>query len=346
MKSPSIRTGSVPHSQRLNSAKWFEEWELEQKALTAMHAALDRDEDDLFPVAAAPSRESGGFLANWPAPADPARDPCPAAGQIRLLPPDLTPGLAPPLYVAILSDWEDDLLLVAPFTSFQAPATGGELLTGRREPALAVLAAWATVSVSPFVLARSWYIDAMDDDLRTAAWQVFQHAATGLALPATLENRVGAPIVHPFDPRIRYQRRISALMKPIMTLTVKQDATANVAKTRLHWLQAAVKQREPVALAAESEAVAAELGESFVILETRLTLRTVLETDGHHCDFEICDRTGNLSSALDGTVVVTDQGESPGFVGGQTRVPLDDLANGFLIRKSDGQHLTLRQIPR
>jgi hypothetical protein len=117
-----------------------------------------------------------------------------------------------PLYVAVLSDWEGGLLLVAPFSPFSSPASRGELQSGRAEPLLSVLCPWCAVSVSPFLLARSRYQDMMDKELMMAAWEVFRHAATGSPVPKALEDRVGAPIVHPLDPRIRYQRQLSNRM--------------------------------------------------------------------------------------------------------------------------------------
>jgi len=157
----------------------------------------------------------------WRAAVSPLHDPFPAVGHIRMLSSPCGGNIGEPLYMAVISDWTDGLVIAAPFSSYQAPANTGELQTGRAEPALAVLCPWSAVSVSPFFLARSWYIDELGEELTSAAWQVFRHMATGEPLPEALLARIGAPIIHPLDPRIRYQKQIAARMTPLVNATAR-----------------------------------------------------------------------------------------------------------------------------
>lgn len=212
MKTSSMKFRTVPAAQRAHAAAWMQEWTIDQK----LDAALKTDS---MPSEAHPLPESPS--SPWPRPANPLQESFPAPGQIRLLPPFLVSRTREPLYVAILSEWEDNLLLAAPFSGFLHPATRGEWLTGRPEPPLAVLCPWCAVSVSPVILVDSWHIDNLTKEQREAAWEVFRYSATGAPLPEALQDRVGAPIIHPLDPRIRYQRRLSACLSPLVKRTAQ-----------------------------------------------------------------------------------------------------------------------------
>lgn len=207
----------VPASQRAHSRAWMAEWDLELR-LRAVPPPPD-----------IPPEISQGSKP-WPAPADPWLGPFPKIGQVRLLGTDLDLTVGAPLYVALISDWEAGLLLAAPFTGFAAPATRGELrLPKRADTPLAVVAPWAAVTVEPWLLFMgSWHVLDLDKDEIEAAWHIFRHAMTGAGIPAELRDRVGAPIVHPLDPRIPYQREMARRMAPVLAQTARilaADAT-------------------------------------------------------------------------------------------------------------------------
>lgn len=213
MNDNSIKFVTIPEAQRHHTAAWMREWQIQER-LEADEGSENKP--DLIHM------DTANIVPTlWRPPADPLKDPLPAPGHIRLLPAGLVMNSMEPLYVAVIADWEYGLVLAAPFSSYQAPATEGELQTGRTEPALAVLSTWSTFSVSPFLLARSWYCDQMDSALLEDAWQSYRHATTGAALPSSLIGRVGAPIVNPLDPRIVYQRRLAARVAPLIKTTAQ-----------------------------------------------------------------------------------------------------------------------------
>jgi hypothetical protein len=145
--------------------------------------------------------------------------PAPEVGDIRLLAPELTDHVSIPVYVTVLAEWEDGLVLACPFSPFMSPATSGEFLTGSSAHSLRVLSPWATVSLLRGLVARSWRVERMNKREMHAAWQVFRHAATGSALTTALKARTGPPIVHPLDPRIQYQTRLASVLAPLVEIT-------------------------------------------------------------------------------------------------------------------------------
>jgi len=213
MSNANIHIVKNPEAQRLNTVAWMQEWQLQERM-----EAVDSESNNAI---SSITRKRRSPAVPWRASANPLLDPLPAVGHIRMLSSPRGGNIGEPLYMAVISDWADGLVLAAPFSSYQAPANTGELQTDRAEPALAVLCPWSAVSVSPFFLARSWYIDELGEELTSAAWHVFRHMATGAPLPAALLARIGAPIIHPLDPRIRYQKQIAARMTPLVNATAR-----------------------------------------------------------------------------------------------------------------------------
>lgn len=126
-------------------------------------------------------------------------------GDVRLLPPHLlAEELAVPRYVAVLSDWDGDVL-ICPFAPYSVPAVTGELATGREHFSLAVLQLWNAVIAPETVLRDTWYADSLSDRECADANAAFRSVFFGADMPGELINRVGAPIWHPEDPRIAYQ---------------------------------------------------------------------------------------------------------------------------------------------
>lgn len=141
---------------------------------------------------------------------------CPMqVGDIRILRSRLIGETDLPVYVAVISEWEDGDWLIAPYGEFSEPATTGELLTGREDFGLRVLCLWNAHTISSDDLSFSFFEDRMTDDERKDSWEVFRAVSTGDDLPQHLSKRIGPPIVHPKDPRIAYQDECKEMMSPI-----------------------------------------------------------------------------------------------------------------------------------
>lgn len=133
-------------------------------------------------------------------------------GDIRLLPACLTPMTARPVYISAFKQWEEDTVLVAPFSPYHLPATTTELMFQNRRPALRVACLWNGRTVSQEFLAQSWFVDTHSAEEMTDIWHIFRHAATGRVVPENLVSRVGAPIRSLTDPRITYQDEETLVM--------------------------------------------------------------------------------------------------------------------------------------
>ena len=139
-------------------------------------------------------------------------------GDIRILRSRVVGETQLPVYVAVISKWENGDWLIAPYGEFSEPATSGELLTGRSDFGLRVLCLWNTHSISSGDLRFSFIEDQMTVDEIKDAWKVFRSVSTGEDLPENLSLRVGSPIINPKDPRIVYQQEFRELMAPIRDL--------------------------------------------------------------------------------------------------------------------------------
>jgi hypothetical protein len=133
-------------------------------------------------------------------------------GEIRLLAPHLLPSGQCPVYVLVVSNWDNNWKLVTPFSQFPLPATPGELLTLRSEGPWQVLQVWNSRTLPNEVIAESWVADTASEDLLDEAWAVFRHVTFGAELPDELASRIGPPVLQPHDPRISYQEMETALL--------------------------------------------------------------------------------------------------------------------------------------
>ncbi|MEI7819496.1 MAG: hypothetical protein WCK55_01160 [Verrucomicrobiota bacterium] len=239
-KLPAIRFVPRPDWQKKRLAEWLEEWNLEQK-LRGDTESETPSQDRHFPVIGAvvglmntPALlRTADFaadivrrLSSAKAPSPPAVSPDGeamrklvrefdrpvAVGQVRLLSPELTPDSDRPVFIAVFGEWDEAEVLIAPFSPFSVPATTGEWLTGRTTPVLQVLEVWNARSVPNAALEESWRVDAFTDAECKGAWHVFEHDAFGKALDPEFEQQVGPPLVHPEDPRRRYQDEEVALL--------------------------------------------------------------------------------------------------------------------------------------
>jgi hypothetical protein len=106
----------------------------------------------------------------------------------------------------VISEWKPIGFLVAPFSRYPVPALPGEFRTSRDEPPLKTLALWNSHTMEPNALARSWLVDRLAPEDTRAARAVFRHVMFGHAIADDLLDRTGAPLAHPEDPRLAYER--------------------------------------------------------------------------------------------------------------------------------------------
>ena len=145
-------------------------------------------------------------------------------GEIRLLPSSLVPDSHRPYYIAVIKEWEDDLMLIAPYAPFSEPATRGELDTLLEHVTLANLELWNARIVPNIFLRQSWLVDEMSDLECEEAFAVFAHITSGKILPEDLVSRIGLPIIHPNDPRIEYQNSEKELLTPLSEKVMRYES--------------------------------------------------------------------------------------------------------------------------
>lgn len=189
---PPIRSGtSSGHSLAVGSTGGFA-----GILLARLHAAITPDESQEAERSGALTVSSGGRQM--------LRAPI-VLGQIRQLNPELHSAWSRSVIVLILRVNHDEArALAVPFGEFTEPAFEGELATGLRDLSLAVLCVWNASWVPLDKLSRSWWLtDAFDDLLHEAA-ELYDARTQREPVPATLQDRVGLPILHPLDPRHDY----------------------------------------------------------------------------------------------------------------------------------------------
>lgn len=241
-KLPAIRFVPRPDWQKKRLAEWLEEWNLDQKLRgDADSEPPPEDRHIPFVGAVVGLMSTPGLLSTAAFAADFVKglasektpdlrvagkdeeamrklvrpfDRPVAVGQVRLLSPELTPDTDRPLFVAVFGDWDEGEVLMAPFSPFSVPATTGEWLTGRTTPVLRVLEIWNARSAPTAALEESWLVDDLTHAECKGAWHVFEHEAFGKPLAPEFEQQVGPPLVHPEDPRRRYQdEEVASLTK-------------------------------------------------------------------------------------------------------------------------------------
>ena len=259
-KLPALRFVPRPDWQKKRLAEWLEEWNLDQKLRgdAASESPPVPPEDRHFPgVGAVVGLMSTPALLRTAAYAADfvkrlASEKTPdlrvvgtdeeamrklvrpfdrpvAVGQVRLLSPELTPDTDRPVFVAVFGDWDEGEVLMAPFSPFSMPATTGEWLTGRTTPVLRVLEIWNARSVPTAALEETWLVDDLTHAECKGAWQVFEHEALGKPLAPEVEQQVGPPLVHPEDPRRRYQDEEVAMLAKFQAVAQRLQETPDAA---------------------------------------------------------------------------------------------------------------------
>ncbi len=140
-----------------------------------------------------------------------------AVGDIRTMDPVLFRVMpwAQPTSVAVIKEWSTDSFLVAPFSPYAEPATKTELLL-KRQDLEGVLCLWNTRTFSRSIIERSWKSNSLTEQEQEDVWEVFRHATTGVELSDRLLAQVGCPIIHPRDPRLKYQEEQTKLFSQVL----------------------------------------------------------------------------------------------------------------------------------
>lgn len=232
---------STPQRERLSA--WLYEWEVELQL---------RKMDGDASLAQLPEGAMNGTPLDEPV----------CVGEIRLLAPHLQSPGQRPVYVLVVSKWDNDWKLVTPFSQFPLPATQGELLTLRSEGPWQVLQVWNSRTLPNEVIAESWVADTASESLLDEAWAVFRHFTFGAALPDELTSRIGPPVLQPHDPRISYQKMETALLSGLAREAFKEAEQLNQTVAAADSNELALAASTEISPASAENLVFGELGAS------------------------------------------------------------------------------------
>ena len=142
----------------------------------------------------------------------------PALGQIRCIKKDMTTYHQQISFLLVLSKWNDQYWLVAPFSPYSTPATTGEISTGIDFHAYKVVQAWnAFVVPDILLLTKTSFFRKIDDKVCKDAKALFFQKLENTELPDELKDRIGPRINSEIDPRIQYIYAEQAQIKPLQT---------------------------------------------------------------------------------------------------------------------------------
>lgn len=142
----------------------------------------------------------------------------PEPGQIRCIADDCIANQDLLSFVVVLSQWNEQYWLVAPFSQYTAPASPGELSTGIGYPEYEVIQAWnAFVVPDIFLLTKTSFFRNVDEQVRKDASILYFQLLEGTELPEELKDRIGPRINSEIDPRIQYIYEEQEQIKPLQT---------------------------------------------------------------------------------------------------------------------------------
>lgn len=192
-KLPKIAGRRLSPEEISKLTEWLDEWEIFQ-ALGGYEAEATEESEAPDP---APATHIEGDPRHTAAP-----------GDILILEPALVGPDFPRIpWFAVLARWDEDSLLMAPFSTLGVPASPGEWRTGREFLPLRVLCLWNARTVPVDLAERSWLADQLSESERVAALEVYKSHTLGRDLrPPAAAADIGPPIIHPSDPRRTYLR--------------------------------------------------------------------------------------------------------------------------------------------
>lgn len=312
---------------------WLEEWEADQEIrdLETKDEAMEININDQRLAAARGSYDSKI-----------------ETGQIRILSKryTLNPQVIP--YVAVLEEWEDGNWLVLPFSSYQTPATPGEMRTGIDLLGLGVLQAWNGRTVPADVLSKSFLFGALDEKIRGEASALFRNQLANTELPADFSALRGPAILMESDPRCDYQQESIARLRPLSAAVHAYNRLRNFDKGLIRSVFTAMTGtegglwrprygEENYALAAGE--VKGQQVDVFVVQETELSV--VYSPEDGITIFTFYNRNDEPDAAYDGYGIIG-PGEFIGtFKNGTLRVPSEQVKGWYQIVDREGHEVRL-----
>lgn len=235
---PKLKPIEIPEAQQLSLGAWLTCYEIHQEL-------SEGDAEETF-ADLIPETADSPLLSLQISPF--ALSPL-SVGQIRLLSSKLVPEAEEPVFVAVIRQWEEeDSFLITPFSRYPFPAFTSELLTGKEEDELATLCVWNSVTLSSQSLQQSWMAGELSEEEVQDANQVFDWFLFGASLPESLNNRIGAPILYPDDPRIPYQSEQYQRCAGLVRLQQEEIAAEEQEKHEEDplWIQSLIRQAENI----------------------------------------------------------------------------------------------------
>ena len=323
-------------SQKRRLADWLGAWNLDRR-LSGVHFGFEAKR----PTTPGPVAEIASRIA-------PFDNVTLNVGEIRLISSLLLPECPRPLYAAVLAEWEQGLWLISPYGRFSAPATPGELLTGRAAAALRVLCLWNAHPVPVEVLQRSWLVEHMSREEMDDSWSVFHHALAGKVLPSSLHERVGPPIFRNEDPRVEYQQQEAGFLEPLKTRAIEWVARLQTTETSeatgiivLPGLDRKPEE-EQLALAAAGKRPARKLS-LIQIVSPPVQLRFTIEGDDKTISIWVLDKKGEPASQLNGARFLSKEGAQLGVIlDAQCLLYSGQIAGGFRLVTKEGKLLKVK----
>ena len=261
-----------------------------------------------------------------------------APGQIRIWSGEMVEDRNDPPYFAILTEWENDMWLVAPFSSLGLPANGGEMATGLDIPFCETLQCWNARTVQSCLVARSWLVDSMPEDLVRGARALFLNQMFGDELPEDFHFLRGGPVLSPIDPRILYLRQSKKQFSPLQDKVMQLDFFRKQ-KTMIVF---APQQDE-----GEFRLAAADLNETITkkyVSDEYNCLVTLVIAPDEDPEVFVMDANENDFIGLDGFAIRNRKGKILATIQeGNATVPAAEFDGTLLITKPDGWPVALQE---
>jgi hypothetical protein len=256
--------------------------------------------------------------------------------------------------------------LVAPFGAYQEPATTTEWLTGRDVGPLQVLCLWNTRDYPARWLGLGWVVGEMTPQELADAWDVFRHALTGIPLSDRLRAQVGAPIIHPRDPRLAYQAEETRFFTIVpeyaeyrwkIEETKKSDSQPETADTNVSQQSTGSRNIRPLGfplwplsqptlqeeMAKGEMALAAGTASAglrkwtYLIAELQVLLVLRLESDKQTVSINVYDTSGKPSKTLNQAELINADGQAFAQISSASGRVKAIKESGFALRLADGR---------